>query len=59
MVDEHDSVLAKGTWKLVNCPPDVKPIDCKWVYIIKYKSKGEVDKYKERRVAKLFSQQEV
>jgi hypothetical protein len=32
MVDEYDSVIANGTWKLVDCPIDVKPIDCKWVY---------------------------
>jgi hypothetical protein len=38
MVDEHNLVLANGTWKHVNCPPDVKLVDCKWVYIIKYKS---------------------
>jgi hypothetical protein len=56
MINEYDSVLANGTWNLVDCPPDVKPIGCKWVYQIKYKPNGKIDKYKERLVAKGFSQ---
>jgi hypothetical protein len=32
MVDEYDSMIANGTWKLIDCPTNVKPIDCKWVY---------------------------
>ena len=47
-----------GTRKLVYCPTNFKPIGFKWVYRIKYKSNGEVDKYKARLVAKSFSQQE-
>ena len=58
MVDEYDSMIANGTWKLIDCPTNVKPIDCKWVYWIKYKANGEVDKYKEILVAKWFSQKE-
>ena len=58
MLSEYNSVLENGTWKLVDCPSNVKPIGCKWVYRIKYKSNGEVHKYKARLVAKGFSQQE-
>jgi hypothetical protein len=32
MINEYDSVLANGTWNLVDSPHDVKPISCKWVY---------------------------
>jgi hypothetical protein len=32
MIKEYDSVLANGTWNLVDCPQDVKTISCKWVY---------------------------
>ena len=46
------------TWKIGECPRDVKPISCKWVYIIKYKVNGEVDKYKDRLVAKQFAHKE-
>ena len=44
--------------KIVDCPHDVKPIGCKWVYIIKYKANGDIDKYKERLVEKGFAQKE-
>ena len=58
MVNEYDSLLANGTWNLFDCPQDVKPISCKWVYRVKYKPNGKIDKYKERLVAKGFAQQE-
>jgi hypothetical protein len=32
MINEYDSVLANGTWTLVDCLHDVKPIGCKWIY---------------------------
>jgi hypothetical protein len=56
MINEYDSVLANGTWNLVNCPYDVNPIGCKWFYRVKYKPNGKIDKYKERLVAKGFAQ---
>ena len=58
MINEYDSVLANGTWNLVYCPHDVNPIGCKWVYRVKYKPNGKIDKYKARLVAKGFAQQE-
>eukprot|EP00268_Persea_americana_P023465 TRINITY_DN23060_c0_g1_i2.p1 TRINITY_DN23060_c0_g1~~TRINITY_DN23060_c0_g1_i2.p1 ORF type:complete len:172 (+),score=16.79 TRINITY_DN23060_c0_g1_i2:657-1172(+) len=33
------------------CPPSIKPIGCKWIYSIKLKSNGTVDRYKARLVA--------
>jgi hypothetical protein len=56
MINEYDSVLANGTWNLFDCPHDVKPINCKWVYRVNYKPNGKIDKCKERLVAKGFSQ---
>jgi hypothetical protein len=55
---EYDAVIKNQTWKIVECPKNVKPIGCKWVYRIKYKENGEIDKYKARLVAKGFSQKE-
>jgi hypothetical protein len=57
MLDEYKAVIENGTWKIVDCPPDVKPIRCKWVYRIKYNPYRTIDKYKERLVAKGFAQQ--
>jgi hypothetical protein len=51
-------VIKNKTWKIVDCPPNVKPIGCKWVYRIKYKENGEIDKFKARLVEKGFSQKE-
>ena len=58
MIDEYRSVIDNHTWKLVDCPPNVKLIGRKWVYRVKYNQNGELDKYKARLVAKGFAQQE-
>lgn len=52
---EYDAVIKNQTWKIVECPKNVKPIGFKWVYI-KYKENGKIDKYKSRLVAKGFVQ---
>jgi len=51
MINEYDSVLANRTWNLVDCPQDVNPIGCKWVYRVKCKPNGKIDKYKARLIA--------
>lgn len=55
MIDESQAVIDNHTWKLVDCPPNVKPIGCKWVYKFKYNQNGELDKYKARLVAEGFA----
>ena len=39
-------------------PPHKKAIGCKWVYRVKYKVNGTVERYKARLVAKGFTQEE-
>lgn len=34
-----------GTWKIVDLPPHVKPIGCRWVYKIKHKSDGTIESF--------------
>eukprot|EP00253_Pinus_taeda_P005356 PITA_05356 len=58
MIEEYQAVIDNNSWKLVDCPQNVKPIGCKWVYIVKYNQKGELENYKARLVAKGFAQQE-
>ena len=54
-----EEALAKtGTWKIVDLPPNVKPIGCRWVYRVKYKSDGSLERYKARLVAKGYKQVE-
>lgn len=45
-------------WYLELVPPHVgvEPIQCKWVFIIKYLSNGSIDRYKAHLVAKDFTQ---
>ena len=44
------------TWHLVPPEKGRNVIDCKWVYKIKKKSDGSIDRYKARLVAKGFKQ---
>ena len=46
------------TWELVDLPKGKKPIGCKWVYKVKLKSDGTLERYKARLVAKGYNQKE-
>ncbi|GJW49543.1 ribonuclease H-like domain-containing protein [Tanacetum coccineum] len=55
---EMDAFLRNGTWEIVELPEGRKSIGSKWIYKIKFKSSGEIDRYKARFVAQGFGQQE-
>nr|DAD45748.1 TPA_asm: hypothetical protein HUJ06_003978 [Nelumbo nucifera] len=55
---EEISALNKNcTWELVPKPKNADVVTCKWVYKLKKKVDGTVDKHKARLVARGFSQQ--
>ncbi|KAK9064691.1 hypothetical protein SSX86_016073 [Deinandra increscens subsp. villosa] len=58
MNEEIEALHRNNTWELVPLPPNRKTIGCKWIYKLKYKSTGEIDRHKARLVAKGFSQRE-
>ncbi|GJU60739.1 putative RNA-directed DNA polymerase [Tanacetum coccineum] len=58
MNDEMSALYENATWELVDLPAGRKPIGSKWVYKIKLKSTGDIERYKARVVAKGFNQKE-
>jgi hypothetical protein len=56
MHDEYAALLRNKTWHLVPPQPGRNIIDCKWVYKVKHKADGSIDRHKARLVAKGFKQ---
>ena len=57
MKEELDALHKTRTWDLGNLPSGKSTIGCKWVYKIKTRSDGIVDRYKARLVASGFTQE--
>ncbi|KAJ0558902.1 putative RNA-directed DNA polymerase [Helianthus annuus] len=58
MNKEMEALYKNETWVLCDLPKGRKPIGCRWIYKIKYKANGEVERFKARLVAKGYSQRE-
>jgi hypothetical protein len=56
MQAEYSALMKNKTWHLVPPQRGTNIIDCKWVYKIKHKQDGSLDRYKARLVAKGFKQ---
>ena len=57
MKEELDALHKTGTLDLVDLPFGKSSIGCKWVYKIKTRSDGTVDRYKARLIAKGFTKE--
>ncbi|GJR20552.1 putative RNA-directed DNA polymerase [Tanacetum coccineum] len=53
-----EKYVGNDTWEIYDFPKDRKSIGGKWVFKIKYKSNGEIERYKARYVVKGYNQKE-
>ncbi|XP_074291353.1 uncharacterized protein LOC141618145 [Silene latifolia] len=50
MKEEIYALESNDTWELTDLPPNKKALGCRWVYKIKYKSDGSIERLKARLV---------
>ncbi|RVW18439.1 Retrovirus-related Pol polyprotein from transposon RE1 [Vitis vinifera] len=56
MDTKYHALLKNNTWTLVPPPPHANIIGCKWVFKLKHKPDGNIDRCKARLVAKGYNQ---
>ena len=56
MNEEMKSLQKNETWELVDRPPRKKPVGCRWVYTVKHKANGTIERFKARLVAKGYTE---
>ncbi|GKC41245.1 putative RNA-directed DNA polymerase [Tanacetum coccineum] len=55
---EIEALNRNVTWYITELPVGRKAIGCKWVFKVKYRCTGDVERFKARLVAKSFNQKE-
>ena len=56
MDDEMQALAENHTWELSKLPHGKRLLGCRWIYTIKYKEGGTLDKCNVRHVAKGYTQ---
>ena len=50
--EEVRALEKNGTWILLDLPTGKNPIDCKWIFTVKHRTDGNLERFKARLVAK-------
>ena len=56
MMEEMGALKKNHTWDLVSKPKGVNLVGCRWVFNVKYKADGTLERCKARLVAKGYTQ---
>lgn len=56
MNEEMKSLKKNTTWDVVDLPAGKKHVGCRWIFTIKHKADGDIERFKARLVAKGYSQ---
>ncbi len=56
MVEEIKALAKNETWKLTTLSLEKKPVGCKWVFTVKHRVDGSIERYKARLIVKGFAQ---
>ncbi|KAL5733172.1 hypothetical protein ACOSP7_032514 [Xanthoceras sorbifolium] len=57
MNEELDALHKNHTWDIVDLPPGQSVVGCRWVYKIKTKADGSIERYEARLIARGFTQE--
>jgi len=55
MLEEMRALNKNHTWELVTRPKGVKSVGCRWIFNLKYKADGTLERYKARLVARGYT----
>lgn len=55
-LEEFHALEKNGTWTLTTLPPGKQTVGCKWIFSVKQKADGSVERFKARLVAKGYTQ---
>jgi len=58
VAEELKALEQNGTWTVIPLPKGKHVIGCKWVYKVKYRADGSLERYKARLVDKGYNQKE-
>ena len=56
VLEEIRALQSNETWRIVDLPPGKQTVDYKWLFTIKYRADGSVERHKARLVARGFTQ---